>query len=236
MLPLDSGLTTLVPSPRAGRRFEPIAERQLDGDLRQLAERLPGSGHGLLLAAEVPGPRGVPDLVVTTRAGDSLERRLQSGLTPLLGMTDSVIAAATPIARSLSADSVARRLGMSDRQVATRLRALERSGHVYRDGGGYRRANELQPIGRTYALEAKVTDWRRGLSQALRYSSWCDAAAVVLLDQPRDVAAVAKRFRHLGIGFAVRSTWVVRPRIGRPNAGWRLWASEQTALSVAGRQ
>lgn len=220
-------------SHRAGRRFEPIAERQLDVDLIALADRLPWAAGGLLISRETPGPRGVADLVATTRLQPSLDRRLSAGISYVQNRTDCLVLAATPVARTLTEMSIAGRLAMSVEQVAKRLRRLASSGHVLPYGTGFRRHPQLRPIGRAYALEAKVSDWRQGLFQAIRYSSWCDAAGVVLLNRPRDLEITRLKFAEFGIGLAVRDQWVVRPRIGRPDPGWRLWLSEQTARAFA---
>lgn len=51
------------------------------------------------------------------------------------------------------------------------------------------------------AFEMKLTDWRKGLAQAYRYSYFADRAVVVL---PTDIARIARNhlatFRSLGIG------------------------------------
>jgi len=218
---------------RAGRRFEPTVERLLDDDLRRLAERLPGADQGVIISREFPGPRGVADLVAITQSLHGLRARLQLGLPFLANLTDCIVVAALSPNRVKSTRTVARSTGMSIEQAERRLRALTSRGYVARVGGGFVRNPAIAPIGRAYALEAKVSDWQKGLSQAIRYSSWCDAAAVVLLNAPRDRSDVTDRFRRLGIGLAVQSTWVLRPRIGRPQPGFRLAMSEQLARNMS---
>ena len=92
--------------------------------------------------------------------------------------------------------------------------------------GTYRRHPDLEPIGHTYAFEAKVADWGKGLTQALRYLAWADSASIVLLDPPKTLTRVTYQCRSLGVGLAVEDTWKVRPRLGRPNQALRLAASE----------
>lgn len=217
---------------RSGRRFEPTAERLLDEDLATLSMRLPSASAGLALLREFSGGRGVADAVAVTGWQEAVHDRVVLGLPFLLNETDcSIMAALTPNqTRTLS--NVAKKIGMSEQQLARRLRALHSNGYVEPKGSGFRRAQGFDPIGRTYALEAKVGDWRQGVSQALRYSTWCDAAAVVLLKDPRNLAEVKERCSMLGLGFAAEGRWVVRPRIGRPHAGLRLAASEQFVQRV----
>ena len=109
------------------------------------------------------------------------------------------------------------------------MNALIRSGAVLREGKSYRRREGFAPAGRAYALEAKVSDWRRGLAQALRYSTWADASAVVLLREPNDLSSVAERFGDLRVGLAVGRRWIIRPRLQRPMPGRRLALAERLA-------
>jgi hypothetical protein len=221
-----------VDTPR-GRRFEPTLERELDGDLRALARAIPGAGEGLVAALEFPGPRGVPDLLVVARGLPALRRRLITGAPYVESLADCVVVAALNVNRPLSSTSVAAATGMSSAQVERRLRALAQLGLVTPHGNGYRRRFDIEPIGRTYAFEAKVSDWRRGLSQALRYSTWCDASSLVLMRAPAAMPSLTIRCADLNIGLAVRDQWIRKPRLGRPQPALRLAASERLAIEVS---
>lgn len=212
---------------RPGRPFEPAEERLLDDDLMTLASRLPRAAEGLALVREFPGGRGVADVVAVTGWDEPVRQRIALRLPFIGNETDcSVVAALSPY-QTRTVASIGRRLGMSDEQVARRIRTLSSGGYVESRGSGFRRVQGLGPVGRAYALEAKVSDWQQGVGQALRYSTWCDAAAVVLLRPPRDLSAAKDRTSRLGLGLAADGRWVVRPRIGRPHAGLRLAMSEQ---------
>lgn len=221
---------------RPGRRFEPVAERLLDSDLMTLSTRLPHASHGVAVVREFAGGRGVADVVAVTNWQSAAQERISLGLPFLLNETDCSVVAALSPNQTRTSPVVARKLGMSDSQLKRRLRSLVTAGYVEVRGSGYRRIQGLETIGRSYALEAKVSDWRQGVSQALRYSMWCDAAAVVLLRDPRDLDEVSGRCSSLGLGLASDGRWVVRPRIGRPNPGLRLAASELFAQQVAESQ
>ncbi len=217
-----------------GHRFEPTVERELDADLRTLASGLPGASEGLLGVVEFQGPRGVPDLLVMTRGTAALRRRLQYGVPFIESAADCAVVATLNIKRPLTSRDVASATGMTVEQVERRLRALTHIGIVVAHGQhGYSRRADLEPIGRTYAFEAKVSDWRRGLDQALRYSAWCDASSLVLLRAPSDMSGLIERCNHLDIGLAVRDQWVRRPRLGRPQRALRLAASERLAQQVS---
>ena len=216
-----------------GRRFEPTTERELDPALRTLAEGLPSANSGLLGVVEFPAPRGVPDLLCVTKGFDDLRRRLASGL-PIIGSpSDCAVVAALSVNRTRSPQTIARTIGMSDTQVHRRLRALMHDGIVVPHGTGFRRAGGIGPVGRMYALEAKVSDWRGGLVQAMRYSAWADATVLALLRPPAHLQEVTDHCAALGVGLAVRDTWVRKPRLVPPQPALRLQASEQLALEVS---
>lgn len=215
--------------PPTGRPFLPVHERALEQPLRTLAEHLPGAQEGLLLASEFVGPVGVVDLLAVTRATASLERRIESGPPFLRSVHDAALVAATFEQVTRTEDALAAEVGVSPAQLTRRLRRLVTDGFLFRHGGGYRRCAGLGSAGRAYALEAKVSDWRRGLAQAMKYASWSDAAGVVLLRPPSDITVVRAHFRALGLGLAVQDRWIVRPRLGRPSRARRLLLAESLA-------
>lgn len=225
-------ITELSESAQRGRRFAPIRERALEPALRSIALRLPGAAEGLVLAPEFRGARGVVDLLAVTRAGSKFIDRTNLGAPYITSEADSAVLARLSPRVTRSPGNLARAVGMTDRQTLTRLRALAREGAAEQVGNGYRRLPGFDPIGRAYALEAKVDDWRKGLSQAMRYASWADAAGVVLLVEPPNLAAVRARFRALRIGLAIGDSWIVRPVIGRPDPGRRMALSEQLSSDI----
>lgn len=231
--PASHAARELSAESRPGRRFAPTVERTLDEDLISLAVHLPGAGEGVAVAREFSGGRGVADVVALTRWRDDLQRRIATPIPFLRNETDCTVVAALSPKKTLTVTSISKRIGMSAEQVTRRVRSLVATGHVEHHGSGFRRPRSLEPIGRTYALEAKVSDWRQGISQAMRYSTWCDAAALVLLRPPRALDEVAATCSSLGLGLAVGDRWISRPRLGQPHAGLRLAASEQWAHLLA---
>lgn len=227
------GITEFEVSGPSGKRFEPTTERQLDADLRSLAERLPGAEKGVVAVVEFPGPRGVPDLLAVTRSFEALDCRLASGPPFIQSAADCAVVTSLDVGRTRSAMNVATTIGMSLPQATRRLRALEVAGAVISHGKGYRRSPAISPIGRMYAFEAKVSDWRRGLDQALRYSTWADASSLVLLRPPGDIADLIEKCTTLDIGLAIRDEWIRRPKLGRPYPPLRLEASERLALELS---
>lgn len=222
----SSRLVQLTARSRAGVRFEAKRERELDEALLALAIKLPAAAGPVAVCREFTGPRGIPDLLVTTRYERHLAARRSALIPPITGRSETAVLAALPLGSRRTLPWVAETCGLSLRQAQDRLRTLVRIGAVCQDEGGYRRHLDLVPIGRTYAVEAKVNDWGKGLTQALRYLTWADSASVVLLDPPRDLGRATDQCRSLGVGLAVSDVWKVRPKLGKPNRGLRLAASE----------
>jgi hypothetical protein len=184
------------------------------------------------LAPEFRGARGVVDLLAVTRVGDKFTERTRIGAPFVTSEANSAVLARLSPRVTRSPRYIARAVGMTERQTLTRLRVLARTGAAAQVGSGFRRRVGFDPIGRSYALEAKVDDWKKGLSQALRYASWADAAGVVLLVAPQNLTSVKARFRALKIGLAIGDSWIVRPVIGRPDPGRRMALSEQLSLDI----
>lgn len=213
--------------PRPGRQFEPIAERLLDEDLLVLSTRLPRASEGIALIHEFAGGRGVADVVAITGWQEAAQRRIALQLPPLVSEMDCTVVAALSPHQTRTLDTLEKTLGMSREQLTRRIRSLISDGYVFTSGSGYRKVKDFEAIGRAYALEAKVSNWRQGISQALRYSTWCDAAAIVVMKDPRHLDEVRAQCLALSIGFASEGRWIVRPRKGHPNPGLRLAMSEQ---------
>jgi hypothetical protein len=136
------------------------------------------------------------------------------------------------VGAGLRASVLADRLRVDEGTVLRRLGRLGRLGYVQPRGSGWSRAAELLPVGRLYALEAKVEDWRGALRQALMYATWADAAGVVLLQLPRDTTTLVQEARRLEIGLAHNERWLVRPRIHRHPLARRLLASEHLVAAM----
>lgn len=219
---------------RPGRRFLPGPERDLDPVLRTLAARLPGAGQGVSVIAEMPGPTGLPDLIAVPWT-PRLATRLEYACPPLLSWGDARLVAATSPQQSLSLAALARRLGVEGDALRRRIPRLVNAGAlVVTESGCVLRAPEIQPVGRLYALEAKVDDWSAGLGQALRYSAWADASATVVRQLPRDPSRAIAQATDLGLGLALGTRWLVRPRVRRLEFARRLWASEHVVAALTG--
>jgi hypothetical protein len=214
--------------PRPGRRFEPVRERELSNDTLQAARTLPGAYRGVRILLETAGPFGVPDLLAVVGPLGVLDERLALNVPPLLNQVDAgVVAAAAPFAPRTVA-TLARRVGWPVETVARRLPHLLRVGALDRVGrDSYVRPEALRPVGRLYAVEAKIRDWRRALRQARTYSVWCDSYVIVMPPlAPGSLTGLIEAVALDGGGLVLDGKWVRRPLLSRRSPAQRLWGSE----------
>lgn len=222
--------------PRAGRRFEPVHELALSTDAVSAASGLPGVRRGLLVLREVAGPFGVPDFLAVVGASDALDARRALGVPPLLNQIDAGVVAAAAARAPRSAATLARRVGWPVESVERRIPELLRSGALVRAGrSSFVRPAELRPIGRLYAIETKVKEWKRALRQARAYSLWCDSYVIVMPSLGSvPLAQVVEAVVEDQGGLMVDGRWLQRPRLGTRTAAQRLWGSEHVVAAVSG--
>ncbi|MDT0318082.1 hypothetical protein [Streptomyces millisiae] len=216
----------------AGVRFTPTIEAALAPMMRSLAASLPRAHRGVAMMAEVPGPVGIPDLVVMPAPGKALKNRLASGIPPVLKQAHVHMLVTLKFQQGTGVRALAKRLGKSDEWTAAALRELSQNGAaILRNGLAYR-AEEVRPTGRIYALEAKVDDWRSGVRQAFRYRAWCDASVLVVARMPKDKTPLLEAVRRLHLGLACGDEWIIRPRISPIGMHNRLLGSEHFVAAI----
>jgi hypothetical protein len=182
---------------------------------------------------EAAGPFGIPDLLAIVGDHALLDERLQLDVPPLLNQVDAGVVSAAAGAAPRTVPTLARRLGWTVDTVARRLPHLLRTGALIPAGPEtYIRPRQLRPVGRLYAVEAKVKDWRRALRQARTYSAWCDCYVIVMPSLgSASLLGLLEAVSVDGGGLLVGGKWVKRPTIGRRTAAQRLWGSEHVVAA-----
>lgn len=220
--------------PRAGRRFEPVRERELHEDALRAVQSLPGASRGLVVVPEFAGPLGVPDFTAFVGDLNPIRRRRDFDLAPVTNELETGIVAAAHVRRPSSAEDIARALGWPEDTVAGRVRGLMKRGALTQTSPGrYVRPEALTPSGRLYAVEAKVDDWRSALRQVRTYRVWADSYVLVMgrLTERALGALTAEVERDRG-GLMAEGTWIVRARLGGVAARRRLQAWEMFAAAT----
>ncbi len=221
-------------TPRAGRRFEPIQERELHQDALTAVQGLPGASRGLVVVPEFAGPLGIPDFTAYVGDIDRIRRRHRLDVGPVVNELETGIVSAAYTRRPSSSFDIARALGWPVETVADRLRGLVRRGALIEASSGkYVRAEALEPGGRLYAVEAKVNDWRAALHQVRTYRVWADSYVLVMGQlTERAQAAVTSEVSQDRGGLVVEGRWIVRPRLGNTAARRRIQAAELFAAAT----
>jgi hypothetical protein len=166
------------------------------------------AGPGAVAVFEVQSAAGIPDVVATVFNQEVIEDRATcgfvtdaAGLTALLALSD-----ARDACRALDARQVAAAVGLTPSYVRSRvLPGLGARGLAMMTAPGrWTAADRYQSPARTLVtVEAKLSDWRRGLGQAARHAAGADEAWLVL-DGARTRPAVSRAdwFRAAGVGLA----------------------------------
>lgn len=226
---------TVLASCRPPRQplFEPRAERALHPALIDIAHHLPGASRGCLAMADFQGPWGVPDLAALVARPANREVRQAAGVPPLLAEHDCRLV--TYSNAWIELEELGRRARVTTGQVERRVSRLIRIGALERGPTGKLRSNpSIKPMGRLWALEAKVSDWRRGLAQAHRYRMWADASVLALGDTRASREAISRDARSLRIAVWISGRWLIRPQLAAPDRARRLWASEHAVAALWG--
>lgn len=211
----------------AGRRFEPIAEQSLSPDLALAASTLQvARSRSTLVLTECPLPFGVPDAVVLAADDNEFQGRLDSGIPAAVNAAEvSMIVAAQR--RPLTSNELMEASGLSGPVARRYLNGLEDKGALERVGDRFKADRRLRAVGRVFALEAKVSDWRSGYEQCLRYGLFADGTGLIMprvTDKGR--APLLAMTRPQGVGVFAAGRWLSRPRMARHNKVRRLHASE----------
>lgn len=221
-------------APRAGRRYEPSHELVLHGDAVSACARLPGVHRGGYVVREMAGPVGIPDFTVLVGDLGLLDARLALGVPPVLNQLDAGIVAAASAAVARSPSALARTLGWGVETVRRRLPGLVRSGALLAARPDrYVRPAALGPIGRLYAVEAKVRDRQAAVQQARAYSSWTDSYVLVM--GPLGRAPLQSLLNEVDVdrgGLVVDGRWLRRPVLRTLDPVRRLWSAEHFVAAV----
>lgn len=213
--------------------FQPTEEKDLDEVLRQIASDLSGDpAMELMMIPQMVGPYGVPDMVVAAFNKKDVGERLKIGAPPILSEYDSRIVAATSPDQERNLDAIAELSQFPRSTCQRRVSRLVRDGIILRSGDLYLRCAEVKPLNQMWTIEAKVSDWRRGLGQATRYRLWSDWSLLTLANLPKNPAPLVAESRRLGIGLLHRDRWIVRPIRKETAEHRRLWASEHFFASL----
>jgi hypothetical protein len=229
---MTRALEIATSTPRAGRRFEPVQERELHEDALRAVRGLHGASRGLIVVPEFAGPIGIPDFTAYVGDINRIRRRQDLDVPPIINELEAGILSAAHVRQPSSAQAIARSLGWPAQTVADRMKGLvNRKALIETSTGHYVRPEPLAPAGRLYAIEAKIDDWRSALRQVRTYRVWADTYVLVMGQlSERAEATLSTEVRQDRGGLMVAGTWVVRPRLGqvatrRRVQAWELFAA-----------
>jgi hypothetical protein len=220
--------------PRPGRRFEPVAELELEPDALRAIRGIPGAHRSLTVFREVAGPFGIPDFLAVVGPKAALRRRLALGIPPLLNEIDAGIVGEASAKVGRNVETLAARLGWPEGTIQRRMPLLLRTGALEeKSHGRFVRPEPLAPIGKLYAVETKVANFKRALRQARTYALWCENYVIVMpaLSESSLFSASETVAADRG-GLVVDGKWAQRLRARRITNPRRLWGSEHVVAAT----
>lgn len=130
------------------------------------------------VATEVAAKLGIADVVVARPRPAELERRLGSGLHPVL--VPGAIQLLEALDGELTTAEVLDRSGLARGYGRRLIRELHETGHIAGDDP-WARAQSIATVFDSFvAIEAKLTDWRRAVAQAVRYRTFAHLSYIAL--------------------------------------------------------
>lgn len=173
--------------------------------------------------------------VETSTTNDRNDRsRAQAKIAVKGDKLDASIVAASSAKVARSPEALARTLGWGVETITRRLPALVRSGAlIVARPDRYVRPLPLGPIGRLYAVEAKVRDRQAAVQQARAYSAWTDGYVLVM--GPLGQSPLQSLLDEVDIdrgGLVVDGRWLRRPVVRTLDPVRRLWSAEHFVAAV----
>jgi hypothetical protein len=180
------------------------------------------------------GPIGIPDLTALVADPSLLESRLAIDVQPVLNQLDAAIVATAKPNAPRSSQALAKALGWPVETVTRRLPGLIRSGALSAvRPDRYVRPAALRPLGRLYAIEAKVRDRGAAIQQARGYGAWADNYVLIMgALGPRPLQLLLDEVDADRGGLVVDGQWLRRPVMRPLDPARRFWAAEHFVAAV----
>jgi hypothetical protein len=221
---------------RSGQRFQPVAERRLEAVARRMLHTLPLGTGPVLAFKEFHAPNGVPDITVVA-PDPRRHERLGLDVPPILNPIDAAIVQAATAQVGKTASELTQKLGWKGSTVDRRLPQLLRLGALRETTADrFVRPAALVPVGRLYAIELKIDDWRRALRQCRNYRLWAEGYLLILEtvpDRSRDI--LRREVLNDRGGLVVGGEMLVAPRISQQPGAVRMLSSEHMVAELWAR-
>ena len=148
-----------------------------------------------------------------------------------------------PVRKHFTSAEFAQMTGVSMKTAMKILRLYQQMGYCNQRvrGGTWLKVRQPLPVvKRIIAVEAKLHDWKRAISQAYRYQRYANQAWVVLdASKAKGATKASEQFRRLNIGLKVlyrtgHSKTLVSPRVRSPKSPYHFWeANSLIAASLS---
>lgn len=183
------------------------------------------------VAKEVVSGGARADAVGVSFDKKAVRRRLDEGIVPLTEWTAIVCTCLCDQGATVS--EIVELTGLSRSGAGRSLGVAVEHGALVRDGRHFCESDSWEtPVRHAVAVELKLRDWQKGLSQTVRYRQWADASWLILGATASHAAARDAMPNGVGLLRLTPEGQVQRGRVARyqrpRNQLERIWIEEQT--------
>jgi hypothetical protein len=182
------------------------------------------------VATEVVAGGARADAVGVSFDTKAVRRRISHGIAPLTEWT--AIVCTSLCGQGATVSEIMELTGLTRSGAGRSLGVAVDHGAVVRDGRRFSEADAWEtPVREAVAVELKLRDWQKGLSQTIRYRQWADASWLILGATASHAAARAAMPNGVGLLRLTPEGRVQRGRVARyqrpRNRLERIWIEEQ---------
>lgn len=161
-----------------------LKEYQLVNVLEENKKRIAGNQDSLFSAREVDSGYGIADLVLCNLDEEIINQRLKRKLNiPIFSAnTLRTIVALQEANEPISISYLTKQLGISEQTLRSKIiKFLSENGYIEQYEDKYQLLNSYDVVlSKSIGIEAKISDWKRGLYQAHRYKWFCNVSYLAL--------------------------------------------------------
>ena len=172
--------------------------------LGQNASKLVSKGDSWFQLRELDAGYGVADIVFLNLDRKKLKKRITEKPKAILSkQVIKTILAFKQVGEPLSVSYLSKELGTSESYIKNNiLKFLKENGYIEQIDGNFELTFDYELVtSNSIAIEAKISDWKRGLYQANRYKWFSEQSYLALLE--RNIKPALKNidlFRKLNVG------------------------------------
>lgn len=212
-----------------------IFETSVVSTLRDNAKSIVGNTGEWQITPELDSGYGIADLALFCFDKNKLRTRLKTAKHPILSsQAIKTLIAMREAGKPIAVSYLTKQLGISEQQMKYKIiKFLEESGYIIKANGLFEFNYFEEIFEKSVAIEAKISNWKRGLYQAYRYKWFSNQSFLALHHRYINPAKKnIETFKDLNVGllcvYEDRVEIIFNPKSEKPmSANMSILASEK---------